>query len=399
MNNSESSTERAISWFVWPTLALLFLLVIWLHHQFLLIDKNYANRDFMSLWTGGRALLEGLNPHDESVWRPLRLANGSTWVRDPIAPFPLWTFFFTWPLAMLPIPIAAAIWLTIQETLLLMSGIVVIGRMANRLLTLPLFTLFLLVAFLARPTLVALDTGQMTFLLLASLVLFIYFVERGQSVYAGIMMSLMAIKPNPFIALAPILLLWLLWRRQWQVLGGAALTGIVLFAASILIQPGWLAQWLNVRSKAEVVTWTPTFWGLATELAGSWWAPTGLVLVTLIMFAIGYYLFTRPYLSAGAVVSIGLATSLLVTPYTWSYEHALLLLPSLMFLAFAPTTSLRIGLWLFLAGLLPWATYSLALIRSSDSLGFITPLLTLAVILYACERQWPGWRRSNINHV
>src|SRR5690606_26554032 len=112
------SLLRRVKWRGVVVVALPFVLVVRAHFRFVVGPLDYANKDFMSLWSGATAILQGLNPYDEAVWEPLRAAYGSSWMPDPRAPFPLWTFLFLTPFALLPIPVAAAVWLTVQELLL-----------------------------------------------------------------------------------------------------------------------------------------------------------------------------------------------------------------------------------------------------------------------------------------
>lgn len=380
------SLLRRVKWRGVVVVALAFVLIVWAHFRFVVGPLDYANKDFMSLWSGATAILQGLNPYDEAVWEPLRAAYGSSWMPDPRAPFPLWTFLFLTPFALLPIPAAAAVWLTVQELLLVLSAYLVVAILLRRSVSAVEMGLLVLVGFTSPATLLVQINGQMTFLLLAVLALFLVLLERQRPFLAGASLALLALKPNPFIVLVPLLGLWLLWRGRWRVAGGAVAGGLALLGLTWVIQPGWLMQWLAVRSKTEVVTITPTLWGLAGELSGAWWLPVGLALVMVLVVAVGRYIFARPDLSAAEVTSIALATSLLVTPYTWSYEHALLFLPWLWLFGRIEARRKAQALWLALAGFIPWLIFSLALIRVRDSFGFVVPLASLLAFVAVSER-------------
>ncbi len=69
----------------------------WLHYRYAVAPLDFANKDFMSLWTGGKAVLLGLDPYHPSVWQSLRATYGSVWMPDARAPFPLWTFLLMTP--------------------------------------------------------------------------------------------------------------------------------------------------------------------------------------------------------------------------------------------------------------------------------------------------------------
>ncbi|MDX1664791.1 MAG: hypothetical protein R3272_13450, partial [Candidatus Promineifilaceae bacterium] len=42
----------------------IFLVLAWLHYRLVVPPLDYANKDFMTLWTGGKAILLGLDPYD-----------------------------------------------------------------------------------------------------------------------------------------------------------------------------------------------------------------------------------------------------------------------------------------------------------------------------------------------
>ena len=75
----------------------IFLLITWAQYVLLNKSYNYANQDFMTLWTGGRALVEHVNPYDAEIWQPLRVRYGSTWMPNLTAPYPVWVFILMLP--------------------------------------------------------------------------------------------------------------------------------------------------------------------------------------------------------------------------------------------------------------------------------------------------------------
>lgn len=363
------------------------VLLTWLHLQYTVGPQGYVDRDFMSLWAGGKSLLLGLNPYDETVWRPLRATYGGTWPADARAPFPLWTFVMTTPLALLSVRNATALWLTTQQ-LLLAGGIYLFVTALERRQPRPLeMSVLVVFTFVLRPSLVVLLNGQMTFLLLTILVLFLLCMGRDRPLVAGMMLPLLALKPNPFILFVPLLGIWLLWRRRWRVVAGVFLSAAAMFLVSNAVQPGWLLDWLGVSAKTRVTMITPTIWGLAAELSAQWWPLLGFILAVMVTVICGCVVLGRPRLEAASVVNIGLAASLLVTPYTWSYEHALLILPWLwIYLHLPASRPIRI-LWLLVMGMLPWLTYVLAESRNNDRLAFVVPLVTLCALLWTVLRR------------
>lgn len=382
--------RRRLTLFLWLSLGLLVLLVlVWGHYRFIVGPLDYANKDFMSLYTGARAVLRDLDPYDPGVWGPLRAEYGSEWFPDLTAPFPLWTFVFMIPFALLPLSWAAAAWLVFSELLLALSAVGVLRYVRPHWPRPPEVGLLLIAGYVSIITLLVLINGQMTFLLLAFLVLFLVFVRGKRPFLAGVALSMLALKPNPFILFVPLLGLWLLWQRRWRIIAGGLGGGVGLLALTWLIQPEWIGGWLAARGKTAVVTITPTLWGLAAEVGGVYWFVLGMILVGGLTLWLGWYIFKRPALSPAVVVSLGVAASLLTTPYTWAYEQALLFLPWMVGFAAMERRRGRTG-WFLLAWLLPWILFAIAAARLNDAWGFITPLATLAALVVWQERENEG---------
>ena len=380
---------EAVNWrqFIKSVLIILLatLLLAWGHYQFVVTPLDFANKDFMSLWTGAKAVLRNLNPYDVTVWEPLRASYGSSWMPDPRAPFPLWTFIFTAPFALFPIPWGAALWLSVSE--LLLAGIVY--GFVRRLRLSPIDVgLLILGCAVSIVTLLVLINGQITIFLLLFLSLFLFFERQRRPFLAGLILSFIIIKPNPFIAFVPLIGLWLVLRKKWAVIAGGAVGALGLAAISWALQPGWVFDWMNVREKTSVSTITPTIWGLAGDVAGGWWLPVGVLLAIALVAGAGWFIFTHPELSNEAVLSLAIPISLLTTPYTWVYEHALLYIPWLWLYVAQPRRRAGQLVWVSLALLIPWILFFVAAARDSDSLAFISPALALAAVLYT-------WRMAN----
>jgi hypothetical protein len=386
----------------WPLLVLggvgLFIAVAWLHYLFVVQPLDYANKDFMSLWTGARALLRGLNPYNPAVWTPLRAEYGSEWMPDGTAPFPLWTFLMMIPFGLLPLPQAAAAWLTCQEGLLLLNIALLARYRRQRQASFNELVFYWATAFLSVATVLVLINGQMTYLLLTIPVAYLLLQQRGHQFGAGLALAALALKPNPFILFVPLVGLWLLWQRRWRTVAGAATGGIVLLFIGELVLPGWLPQWLAVRSKTEVVTITPTVWGLAAELSANWWLPVGLLLAIGVTAFIAWFIFSHSELGDATVLALAMAASLLITPYTWAYEQALLFLPWLCLVTRSQTRRQAMALWAGVAWLLPWIIFAVAVVRLKDTLGFVVPLGALLAVAWLVredgQRTADGRRRT-----
>ncbi len=363
-----------------PILIALLILVVfglltWGMYNMLTGPARYNNRDFMSLFAGGKAVLRGLDPYDPAVWNPLRADLGSTWMPDERVPFPLWTLLLVLPFAALDLGWGAAAWLAFSLCVLGAGMFFLINTYYHKRLPVGEFFLVALLIFTYRAVLVSMNNGQITFVLFFILALFLLLVERKRPFLAGVTLAFILIKPNPFILFVPAFGLWLLWQRRWQIIAGAATSGLGMLLVSWLVQPGWLFEWLNVRGKTVATFITPTLWGLAYEIAPAWWALLGLGFVVLVTAVLGLIIFRNHNLSEKEVLPLVLIASLLTTPYAWVYEHLLLLIPSILIFLAIKQRGLAAVIWLLLAFVLPWGTFWLAENRSSDTLTGLVPLL------------------------
>lgn len=352
-----------------------FGLLTWGMYEMLTGPARYNNRDFMSLFAGGKAVLRGLDPYDPAVWNPLRAELGSTWMPDDRVPFPLWTLLLVLPFAALDLGWAAAAWLAFSLCVLGIGMFFLINTYYHKRLPVGEFGLVALFIFTYRAVLVSMNNGQITFVLFFILALFLLLVERKRPFLAGVALAFIIIKPNPFILFVPAFGLWLLWQQRWHIVAGAATSGLGMFVVSWLVQPGWLLEWLNVRGKTEATSITPTLWGLASEIAPQWWVLLGLGFVVLVTAVLGLIIFRNPNLSEKEVLPLVLIASLLTTPYAWVYEHLLLLIPSILIFLAIKQRGLASFVWLLLAFVLPWGTFWLAENRSSDTFTVLVPLL------------------------
>lgn len=351
-----------------------FGLLTWGMYEMLTGPARYNNRDFMSLYAGGKAILRGLDPYDPTVWNPLRAELGSTWMPDDRTPFPLWTLLLVLPFAALDLGWGAAAWLAFSLCVLGGGLFLLINAYYPKPLPVAEFGLVALFTFTYRAVLVSMNNGQITFLLFFILALFLWLVRQERPFLAGIVLSFVIIKPNAFVLFVPAFGLWLLWQRRWRIVAGAAAGGLAMLLISWLVLPGWLFEWLNVTGKTEATAITPTMWGLAYEIWPEWWPILGLVFVVGVTAVTGLILFRHKNLTETEVMPLALIGSLLITPYAWVYEHLLLLIPAILLFLAIKRRGLAAFVWLLLVFVFPWATFWLAENRASDTLTVVVPL-------------------------
>ena len=346
-----------------------------------------VNKDFMSVWGGARALLLGLDPYDPQVWPELRAQFGSTWFPDPTCPFPAWTLMFFLPLALLPIAVAGAIWMTISEISLVISipwFLKAAGADRDAVLRIGM----VLGAIAARPFLAALINGQMIPVLVPVLAGAVLLYSRGRSFWFGFLLALLITKPNLFPLFYVGLALLLLSRRDWAAIGGLAAGGTTLLGLSWIVSPGWLFRWLRVGTDKTIRFFSvPTLWGVSFDLlGGDLWIPVAIfasalvVVVTLVLVV----RWREDWLPA---LALALGASLLTTPYLRAYDHILLLLPAVTAAVIGWRGRWqRLFPWLGLVLVLPWMFFGFAVAYGSDQWSALVTVATIGYLFIGYGR-------------
>jgi len=370
-------------------------LVTWVNYSTLAAwSGGMTGRDFMSLWTGGKAIVLGLNPYDVEVWRPLRAAYGSNWMPDPISPWPLWTHLFFVPFSFLTPQMAGALWMTICE-LSLILGIALVVQTAEGGGP-STFRLLLLGTFMFRPVFPAISTGQLAAVLFLLLAAAYALHERGHPFTAGFLLALMVVKPNATAILLVTVGLVFLVRRDWQALAGLVTGGLILLIVTWVILPGWLLQWLAIAGKAQIARQNPSIWGLTYEWGGKrLWPGSAVGTGGLLYLALLFFLWKQRRGDWPFSVGLAVITSIFLAPYLWVYEQVVLLFPTIIALHWGlaskqgPRWAWWAGWW-FTTVVLSWLLLFAAHRRGVDTWSAFMPLASLGYLLLAWRARRVG---------
>jgi hypothetical protein len=178
------------------------------------------------------------------------------------------------------------------------------------------------------------------------------------------------------------LLLWAILQRRWQVLIGffATIAVMVLISLPFISNP---SQLIGSGIEEHLITYlgvTSTIWAMFINWGTSWHVPFVISLGLL-----GWVAWTwLPYLAGKELstdrvrflISLAVVVNLLVIPYSWIYNLALLLLP----FAYSFSKALKLQGWEKFA----WIT---ALFSSQHVLAFIT----IAIYGYEFDLEKSQW--------
>jgi hypothetical protein len=216
-------------------------------------------RDFMEYWAAGRLFVYGGNPYSpEELFQLQKQAGWADFV--PVIMWnPPWTVLFTAPFGLFSYTTGQFLWLLFHVTLILISvqqlwciysGAGVSSRVP----------LLLAVAYV--PTVFVLIIGQISPLILAGLMAFLYFDHRKSFFAAGASAAILSIKPHLLYLFWIVFALWIWRERQWRILSGALLVGLMIATIPLLLDASIYSQYFALYRVADIpkpLEWlTPT---------------------------------------------------------------------------------------------------------------------------------------------
>jgi len=286
------------------------------------------------------------------------------------------------PFTLLPFTRTVSYWLVINIIVLFLSTLLIWGD-TDRRKWIPL-----LAAFTFSMSIYSLVFGQINFLELLGLAMFLSLSRSGKPYLAGASLVLTTIKPHLVILTLPILLLDLLRKREWKVLAGFAIALLICFAILFAFYPLWMQSFLIVvASGMSNVRETPTINGLLV-IFGENKIGKALWLIALIT-GILWWLKSGSGWDRRRFIDMSLIAGLILSPIGWSYDQIMLLFPILSLLAFVVTGKLpnmvsnTILAVLILANLL---SYFLRIFTPSDVWFFWIPFVILILYLLSLRQ-------------
>ena len=207
-------------------------------------NGNVVGEDFAQIWLGGRLALEG-RIHDVFVPELFKAAARAEFAAAPHVPqifsYPPTTLLPAAVLALVPYPVALALWSLLQVGLFTTALLLATrGFLATRLA--------LLIAVTAPALALTLPWGQFGAIIAALMTMGVLLLDRRPAL-AGVLLALMAVKPQ-FGVLVPVALLA---GQHWRAFAAAGLTVAGMGVLSVLaFGIGAWADFLQVTLPAQV---------------------------------------------------------------------------------------------------------------------------------------------------
>ena len=389
-------------WYWWGLLVLLLSLASYALAVRMVFSVDYLTNgtDFSSFWMAGKLILQGKSPYDIVAWGESFHQFELGFLLTPVFLYPLPLALLLAPLGHLPFLNAYIVWVALTQLMIIASLALLLCLETNprkKLFFLPL----VIGTILFRPTILTLTQGQLSGLFLFVLVWIAFLWQKRKWFWGGCLLGLLALRPNLGFILIILVGLWLLLNKNWTALGGTLVSGIFVLTAGLIYNPAWVIQYLHVGSNklAETFGGSPTVWGLGALISHNHTTTTliiGCLAGLLILF--GFFraiLHAHATLRPVSVLALAAGVTLLITPYTWTYDQLLLVLPlSAVILAmdrrgvrFPLTASVFLGIDVLVVALL-----FLDVVMQVEIWNVLIPLVVFCMCLWGLDT--PGWLRS-----
>jgi hypothetical protein len=281
--------------------------------------------DFIEYWAAAKLTLSGQNPYDANLLLPLQQANGRDTDKAIMMWNPPWSLTVVVPLGLLPAREAQLLWLAVNFAAILICGdrlwLLLGGSKERRWAGWA-------IALTALPTLFALQSGQISPLLLLGGVLFLECERRGWHFAAGAATVLLAIKPHLAYLVWVAILCHAIGRGRWRIVLGGAATAILCSAVPLVFNTDVWRQYLDALANRTPEEWLmPTLGSLLRLVFGG--AMFGLqfvpVFAGLAWFARYWTRYEKTW-DWDDQIPLLLLVSFLTAPYgAWPFDMVLLL--------------------------------------------------------------------------
>jgi len=302
-----------------------FLLTIFSLFATMLGPHSAGSHDFVEYWASGQLLAHHANPYQGDAIAGLERSVG--YPKDTITLImgnPPSALLLVLPLGMVNAVAGEWLWLA-----MLVASLAVSVRVVRSLHRFPKGPLNVL-AYSFSAALSCLVLGQITLLLLLGLVLFLRW-HRSRPLLAGAALWLCLLKPHLFLPFGAVLLIWIVRSRCYRMIAGTGIVlGVSCAIASVLDPHVWVDYMVMMHAQRIDRLGLPCVSVALRQLVypHTVWVqlvPAGLGCA----WAVWYFLKRREEWDWVEHSSILILVSVLVAPYSWFMDQAILI-PALL---------------------------------------------------------------------
>ncbi len=192
----------------------------------------------------------------------------------------------------------------------------------------------------------AITLGQLSPVVLLACVGFVTCERAGRGFVAGLLLSLILVKPQNQLIVLAVGMLWLIDQRRGTVLAGTVVGCVGLSALAAAGNPATFSQYLDAMAHRPPSNWMPPLPATLLRLAFGWdryWL-TFLPLIPGVVWGAWYYWRHRREWAWVDRLPLLLLVSYLASPYGWAYDQLVFLFPLIQLTASTGRTTAALGL-------------------------------------------------------
>lgn len=283
------------------------------------------DRDFIAYWAAGQQLVHHQNPYDGIGIHRLQHEAGYQWDRPFFMRNAPTALFLTAPLGLVSARLGAILW-ALAIVAALMGSIrmiwIMAGRQPDRLH---------LLGYIFPPALACLVQGQIGIFLLLGVAVFLY-CHESMPFLAGAALLTCALKPHLFLPFECAILLWIIVRKKYRILAGAGIALAASLAIAFLLDPSAWSQYHRMIAAENISEeFIPTL-SLLFRLAihRRWWWLQLVPAIVATLWGVHYFWENRKEWNWRSHGCLLLVLSVMVAPYAWFTDEAVVL-PAILF--------------------------------------------------------------------
>jgi hypothetical protein len=301
------------------------------------LPEHLTKIDFRAYWGASRLLANSENFSDPELMHQIQQENTDAFGDETLMTWnPPWLLSWLLPYAVLPLDRSSWLWF-LTNIVLIYSSVVLLWRIfctnenSQRKIWIPFILTFIYI-----PTLTTLLVGQITGIVLFGLAGFLYFDHKRKFFVSGAFLALTTIKPQLVFVTLPILLLELIRRRRWRAFIGFLFPILIGTALVFLFRPTFVPEYIESMSGSALTRRiVPTIPFVLSEATGmSLLQSIGVPVVLVAIVWWNYRQRKRP-IAIPDLLIVTLLLSMLFTPFAWSFDALVLILPLIRLSAWA----------------------------------------------------------------
>jgi len=357
--------------------------------------ERFGDGDLIAFWAGAQLFIQGRNPYNQSD--VLQLQQTQYTDRSSVQAFlsPPWALPILAAAFLTPdLNTARQLWILANFLFFIASIFIWIKFLDTKKPELFTGDLAVLVSssFLFLPFVHGLFLGQLSIFLLVVLLGGLLLLKKGRSIEAGILLSLLCMKPHLFLPIGLVIVLTGIKQRDWAFLAALLVACLFWVTLPAIWVPGIYQMWQENTFDATLYR-TGTFVTMirAMDLYFTGTLSTYPLILFPVLGAIAaLWLFTHEanLIDSPRQIELLLFISIAFAPYAWFYDYVLLLPIQLSILISVAPEMLRKKRWirlmfiLLLVQILPFLlgddlAYSLIMIPALFLLWFLARPLAL----------------------